>query len=60
LTGFAGALLVVALAGFLTACGSNGGGGGGQPGTAKGTYTFNVDATSNGIQHSAPMTLTVN
>jgi hypothetical protein len=60
LTGFAGALLVVALAGFLTACGSNGGGGGGQPGTAKGTYTFNVDATSNGVMHSAPMTLTVN
>jgi hypothetical protein len=61
LAGLAGALLVVALAGFLTACGgSGGGGGGGQPGTTKGTYTFNVDASSNGITHSAPMTLTVN
>jgi hypothetical protein len=61
LAGFADALLVVALAGFLTACGgSGGGGGGGQPGTIKGTYTFNVDATSNRIMHSAPMTLTVN
>jgi hypothetical protein len=58
----AGALLVVALTGFLTACGGGGssGGGGGQPGTTKGTYTFKVDATSNGIMHSAPMTLTVN
>jgi len=57
----AGFLLVIALAGLLTACGGgSSGGGGGQPGTNKGTYTFNVDATSNGITHSAPMTLTVN
>jgi len=56
-----GSLLVIALAGFLTACGgSSSGGGGGQPGTSKGTYTFNVNATANGITHSAPMTLTVN
>jgi hypothetical protein len=56
-----GSLLVIALAGFLTACGgSSSHGGGGQPGTNKGTYTFNVDATANGITHSAPMTLTVN
>jgi hypothetical protein len=56
-----GPLLVIALAGLLTACGgSSSSGGGGQPGTSKGTYTFNVDATANGITHSAPMMLTVN
>jgi len=55
-----GALLVVALVGLMTGCGGSGGSGGGQPGTNKGVYTFNVDATSNGIKHSAPMTLTVN
>ncbi len=55
----AGSFLLVALVGSLTACGSSSGGGG-QPGTTKGTYTFNVDATSNGIKHSAPMTVTVN
>jgi hypothetical protein len=55
-----GSLLVIALAGLLTACGGSSHGGGGQPGTTKGTYTFNVDATANGITHSAPMTLTVN
>jgi hypothetical protein len=56
-----GVLLVMALIGVFASCGGGGGGGGGgQPGTTKGTYTFNVNATSNGITHSAPMSLTVN
>jgi hypothetical protein len=55
------ALLVILLIGGLAGCG--GGGGGGpqpQPGTTPGTYTFNFNATSNGITHSAPMSLKVN
>jgi hypothetical protein len=58
----AGSLLVLALVVFMAACGggASSGGGGGQPGTNKGTYTFNVIAVSNGITHNAPMTLTVN
>ena len=53
-----GAVLLFALLGSLTACGSSGHSG--SPGTNSGTYTFNVDAVSNGITHSAKMTVTVN
>lgn len=60
LAAIGGALLVLALLGSFLGCGGGNSGGGGQPGTNKGTYTFNVDATSNGIKHSAPMSVTVN
>ena len=57
----AGTALLLALVSQLAACGGKpNGGGGGQPGTNQGTYTFNVDATSNGITHSAQMSVTVN
>ena len=60
LTALGGALLAALLL-FLMACGGGGGGGQqGQPGTNPGTYTFNVNAVSNGITHSAAMKLTVN
>ncbi len=63
------AWLIVAI-GALTSCSGSGGGGGGAPPkgggggdststTPPGTYTIPVQVTSNGVQHSITLTLTV-
>jgi hypothetical protein len=58
------AALLAILAGGMSSCTSSGGGSGGGGGSGKGTtpsgaYTITVTVSSNGIQHSVNLTLTV-
>jgi hypothetical protein len=54
------AVLVGAVASCASSGGGTGGGGGGGSGTTPtGTYTFPVTATSAGVSHSVPLTVTV-
>jgi len=53
--------LMLATLMILPACGGgNGGGGGGGGGTTPGTYHITVSGAGGGVNHSAPVTLTVN
>jgi sugar lactone lactonase YvrE len=54
-------ILLICVATFMTACagGGGGGGGGGSSGTPAGTYNLTVTATSQGVNRTATVTLTV-